>query len=387
MAPNFSAPEDQLACKLGYVLERLHGLLGAVLHQRTPQVLGFEALWHVSWALRLQKALGVGASMPAPAWHADAAHYAVDERRRRTCRRCGSNIKCGEPEFPIEGTGRMHLPCAQVPSRPHFALASLPDLTLPCFLSCMQVVHNTLCVVGQAHCDDMGLPLVAPVCKHWRRTGACAFQSRCFFRHPEAARAAAQPSRQARKPSTEDDAMRAARAAAWRAWNTSRARQTLTNLHPSLLAVALEKPVSGCASGAAGRGAAGQFLGTAGPGGTPPASPGTAAKPGLAPASSAGAPGPRQGAERSSRRVTGKRVRNAFRSGVFRRCEAFAVYRHHSCHCLCDVQSLAHMQMSRRRSSNGDVTCMFPLLPSGLKNMTRRASQRIPAQPCWPPLT
>ena len=77
--------------------------------------------------------------MPAPVWQADAAHCALDERRRRTCRRCGDDIKRGEPEFPIEGVGRMHLPCAQVPSRTHSALPSALDETLHAYIPARNV--------------------------------------------------------------------------------------------------------------------------------------------------------------------------------------------------------------------------------------------------------
>ena len=50
--------------------------------------------------------------MPAPTWQADQTQPALAERR--SCRRCGADIVHGEPQFPIEGIGRMHLACAQV---------------------------------------------------------------------------------------------------------------------------------------------------------------------------------------------------------------------------------------------------------------------------------
>ena len=250
--------------------------------------------------------------MPAPVWQADAAHHALDERRRRTCRRCGDDIKRGVPEFPIEGVGRMHLPCAQVLRRTHSTLPNSLDETLR---TCTQRCTRCFTRVRQAHCADAGLPLVAPVCKHWRRTGTCVFQDRCFFRHPQAARAAVQPSRQAAKPSGVDPATRAVRAAAWRAWHISNAHRAPTPAAPTPAAVASEGLPCGSTLGAASVGLAGQK---------------TAARVGALPTStqaasisSGGAHGLRQGVEWNATRSPRKRVRNAFRSGVFRRCGAF----------------------------------------------------------------
>ena len=301
--------------------------------------------------------------MPALAWQADAAHHALDERRRRTCRRCGDKIERGEPEFPIEGVGRMHLPCAQVPRRTHSALTSSLDETLR---TCTQRCPRCHTCAGQAHCADAGLPLVAPVCKHWRRTGTCVFQDRCFFQHPQAARAAVQPSRQAAKPSGADAATRAARAAAWRAWHISNANQTPTPAAPTPPAEASEGPPCGSTLGAASAGLAGQD--TTAWGGALPTTPGAALTTHSGPVSSGGAYGLRQGIEWSATRAPRKRVRNAFRSGVFRRCGAFG-FPLSRAFVMCTVPQACNQQASGP-AGHGDVPWIIELVPRA-------------CSPCW----
>ena len=79
----------------------------------------------------------------------------------------------------------------------------------------------------QAHCAALGVTLQPPVCKHWRRRGACAFQARCFFRHPPEAAPKPDTVAEARDPPSKvraaAKAAAASRSAAWRAWNLGRA--------------------------------------------------------------------------------------------------------------------------------------------------------------------
>lgn len=79
----------------------------------------------------------------------------------------------------------------------------------------------------QAHCAALGMTLQPPVCKHWRRRGACAFQARCFFRHPPEAApkpdTLAEPRDPPSKVRAAAKAAAASRSAAWRAWNLGRA--------------------------------------------------------------------------------------------------------------------------------------------------------------------
>lgn len=207
-----------------------------------------------------------------PTWQRGEAQLAAG--RRRTCRRCGADIGSA-PEFPIEGVGRMHLACAQ------------------------------------AHCAAAGAPLLPPVCKHWARRGACAFQARCFFRHPPEARAA--PAADAPPGAVRADA--ASRAAAWRAWNQAGAG-------------AREPPGAATAATALPSEAAG--LSGAGVGSAP--RPGAAVRPRTAHTAAEACgetpPPPRHAEATGTLRAAAARpparrcgaARNDFRAGVFRRC-------------------------------------------------------------------
>ena len=161
---------------------------------------------------------------------------------------------------------------------------------------------------AQAHCAAAGAPLLPPVCKHWARRGACAFQARCFFRHPPEARAA--PAAAAPPGAVRADA--ASRAAAWRAWNQAGAG---AREPPGAAASATALPPE--AAGLSGAGAGSAVSANAAPRPHAAAEPCDETPP---PPRHAEATGTlRAAAARPPARRCGA-ARNDFRAGVFRRC-------------------------------------------------------------------